>query len=145
MMRRRARHWARNPAPGVYVRKRLTNWQSLHFEETIMRHVWFYFMTIPLMMGLALLNADTVRLRDGKTLDGKFVGASAQQVDFLTASGETIKFSIDNVRSVSFSPPPPPPPAPKPPETTPARKPVLIPSGTSFRVRTIDSIDVDAT
>jgi len=110
-----------------------------------MRRVWFYFMTIPLITGLALLNADTVRLRDGKTLDGKFVGASAQQVNFLTASGETLTLSIEAVKSVSFSPPPPPPPPPRAPEATPARKSVLIPSGTPFRVRTIDSIDVDST
>jgi hypothetical protein len=90
-----------------------------------------------------VLKADTVRLRDGKALDGTFVGGSARQIDFLTASGQTVKIPIEGVQSVNFSQPP----AVSPPkrEASAKRQAVLVPAGTPLRVRTIDPIDVDAT
>jgi hypothetical protein len=78
--------------------------------------------------------ADTILLREGKALEGTFLGGTARQLEFLAASGQTIKVSLRDVLSVTFS-------APLPPASTS----VTIPAGTSFRVRTIDLIDVDVT
>src|SRR5271154_4837454 len=88
-------------------------------------------------LGGAVLSADTLALRNGKTLDGTFLGASARQLDFLPASGQSITVPIEDVKTLAFStavsqPPPPPRPG------------VVIPAGTSFRVRTIDYINVDS-
>src|SRR3954471_10085296 len=107
-----------------------------------MRYAWFQFVIIPLLIVSASLKADTVRLRDGKTLDGTFVGGSAKQLEFLTSSGQTVKMPIDRIMSVNFSHPAPPPPSES---AAPSRKAVMVPAGTGFRVRTIDAIDVDAT
>ena len=87
--------------------------------------------------------ADTLVLRDGKEIDGTLLSATARQVEFLPASGKTLKVPIDQVESLKISEPPvvePPPPPPPP-----SRKAVVIPTGTQFRVRTIDPIDVDVT
>jgi hypothetical protein len=90
-----------------------------------------------LTLGAAVLTGDTLALRSGQTLNGTFLGASARQLDFLPASGQSITVPIEDVKTLAFStavsqPPPPPRPG------------VVIPAGTSFRVRTIDFIDVDS-
>jgi hypothetical protein len=104
-----------------------------------MQKLRFVFMMVSLAAGMASLNADTVRLRDGKSLNGTFVGGSARQVEFLTASGQTVKLPIESIAGINFSTPP----APKPPAESTGGRSVLIPAGTSFRVRTIDAINVD--
>jgi hypothetical protein len=91
------------------------------------------------------VHADTLVLRNGKEINGTFLGATARQIEFLPASGKSIKVGLDTVEAVSFSEPPvvaaqtsrQPTPAP--------RKPVLLPAGSTFRVRTTDNIDVDYT
>jgi hypothetical protein len=108
-----------------------------------MRQVWFPLLSMLLAVMAASLKGDTVRLRDGKAFDGTFVGGSARTIDFLTASGKSLKLPIEGVQSVSFSVPPAPAPASS--EAAPARRAVTIPAGTQLRVRTIDLIDVDAT
>jgi hypothetical protein len=108
-----------------------------------MRHFWFQLMIIPLVTGIPWVKADTVRLRDGKALDGTFVGGSARQIDFLTASGQSLKLPIEGVLSVNFSAPPVAEPRSR--DTTSTRAPATIPAGTAFRVRTVDPIDVDQT
>jgi hypothetical protein len=89
-------------------------------------------------LGATILRADTLALRSGKTLDGTFLGASARQLDFLPASGQSITVPIEDVKTLAFSTAVS-QPAPLP------RPGVVIPAGTSFRVRTIDFIDVDST
>jgi hypothetical protein len=100
---------------------------------------------IPVILaGSICLQADSIVLRDGRSLEGTFIGGTARQVEFLPDSGKTIKVSLAEVKSVHFSAPPqpaPPPPAPK----AAARPVVLIRAGVTFRVRTIDLIDVDTT
>jgi hypothetical protein len=108
-----------------------------------MRQLWFYIMIIPLATQIAFVKADTIRLRDGKSLDGTFVGGSARQLDLLMASGETMKVPLENVMSVNFSQPQT--TAPKSRSASPSSKAVTIPAGTPFRVRTVEAIDVDAT
>ena len=87
------------------------------------------------------LEADTLVLRDGKEIEGTLLSATTRQVEFLPVSGKAIKVPVDNVLSMTMSEPPVVAPAQK----AAARPPVTFPSGTSFRVRTIDPIDVDAT
>src|SRR4051812_22851300 len=90
-------------------------------------------------------HADTLVLRSGQEIAGTLLGATARQLEFLPSSGKSMKVGLDKVETVNFSEPPVvAPPSPRP--ATPAlRKPVLIPTGTTIRVRTADSIDVDYT
>ena len=106
-----------------------------------MKHAWLQIMIIPIVMQFACLKADTIRLRDGKALNGTFVGGSSRNLELLTASGETVKVPLDTVQSVNFSQPQ----ATKSRAAAPPAKARIIPAGTSFRVRTIDLIDVDST
>jgi hypothetical protein len=97
-----------------------------------------------------LLSADTLILRDGKAIQGTFVGASTKQINFVASSGQLMQVPIAHVMSLTFSTPaaavaaaPKPAPAPTPPPA--AVKPALIiPAGTTLRVSTIDAIDVDS-
>ena len=89
-------------------------------------------------------HADTLVLREGKKLDGTFLGANSRQVDFMTADGKTQHIPITNIISIQFSVPEAAasvPPAPAPAAARPA---VTLAQGTTIRVRTIDPIDVDA-
>jgi hypothetical protein len=70
-------------------------------------------------------------------LNGTFLGASTRQLDFLPASGQSITVPIEDVKTLAFSSPQS-QPAPQP------RPGVVIPAGTSFRVRTLSLIDVDS-
>jgi hypothetical protein len=105
-----------------------------------MARSWFACVVVALFLGLCWASADTLALRNGKTVEGTFVGGSARQMEFLPASGQTMKVSLADVDSIRISTPPrPSPPAAK----ATGRPPVLIRSGVSFRVRTTDAIDVD--
>ncbi len=95
-----------------------------------------------------MLNADTLVTREGKAIPGTFLGGSTHQIEFLAATGQTMKIPVGNILSITFSAAPAAPPAaapaPKPPAAA-AGPAVVIPSGTLFRVRTIGTIDVDKT
>jgi hypothetical protein len=107
------------------------------------RNTWLLATVTLLALAVVPSMADTIVLRDGKSLQGTFVGGSPRQVEFIVSNGETLKVPVGNVKSVMFSAPVV---AEAPPPARPAgRAPVMIPAGTSFRVRTIDLIDVDAT
>jgi hypothetical protein len=97
-------------------------------------------LTVLSLAAFALdLFADQIVLRNGKTITGTFLGGNARQVEFLPDSGNALKVSIGDIRTLGFE-------ADSPPETAaPPRRGVVIPAGTSFRVRTIDPIDVDTT
>jgi hypothetical protein len=105
--------------------------------------VWF----LALSFAALSIHADTLVLRDGKELDGTFLGATTRQLEFLPPSGKTLKVPIDSVASLTFSSTQPAPPAPasQTAQRRATRPAVTLPAGTSFRVRTIDAIDVDAT
>jgi outer membrane lipoprotein SlyB len=89
----------------------------------------------------AVLQADTLYLRDGRTLEGTFISGTSRQVRFL-ARGNTQTFPVTSVDRVSFgsmsssgygsS------------TSTRARNPrAAVPSGTVISVRTIDPINSD--
>src|SRR5882757_11188760 len=109
-----------------------------------MKHAPFLLL-LPFATVAPWLNADAVVLRNGKIIEGTFIGGSPRQVEFLAASGQTMKVPVAEVTSLRFSPPEtpePPPPQPAKPSTRPG---VMIRAGTSFRVRTTDPIDGDST
>jgi hypothetical protein len=60
-------------------------------------------MIVSFVAGAPWLTADTVQLRDGKVIEGTFVGGSARNVEILTASGQSLKLPIDGIRSLNFS------------------------------------------
>ncbi len=99
----------------------------------------------------ALLQADSLYLRDGRTLNGTFLGGNSREVRFLEEGGRTQRYSITAVRSVTFG-------ATESPAVrssgvyqdtragTRARAGDMVaPAGTVVTVRMIDAIDSDAT
>ncbi len=110
-----------------------------------MARSWFVCIVFALSLGGSWICADTLALRNGKTIEGTYLGGTARQLEFLPASGQTMKVPLDDVVSLHVSSPPQPTPPPAQPARTVARPAVLIKAGVSFRVRTTDPIDVDAT
>ena len=101
-------------------------------------------LLIPLSAVAFTLHADTLVLRDGTRIEGTVLGTTTRRVEFLPTSGKLLKVPIDTVVSMTFSEPQVIGATPS--EMPPAdRKPAVLPTGTVFRVRTIDPIDVDAT
>lgn len=97
------------------------------------------------------LDADRIRLRSGKVVEGMFIGGDSKSVRVLLDNGSVSEVPLADAVSVEFSPrKPPPPPAPKPttaaaPAPVPAPKPaVTVPAGTALNVRLAQDIDVDA-
>jgi hypothetical protein len=102
----------------------------------------FMRLILPLAVGASWLNGDTLALRNGKSIEGTFVGGSARHIEFLPASGQTFKVALSDVASIRISSPAP-KRSPAPPPPSGSRPAVLIRAGVSFRVRTTDPIDVD--
>jgi len=96
----------------------------------------------------ARLDADRIRLRNGKVLEGHFTGATSEAVKLLLPDGTLTQVAVGDVVSVEFTPrrPPGAPPAPPPAAPDPARAPapVTVPAGTLISVRLTHPIDVDA-
>jgi hypothetical protein len=106
------------------------------------------------------LDADRIKLRSGKVVEGMFIGGDSKSVRVLLDNGSVSEVPLSDAVGVEFSPrkpPPPPPPtpaaaaAPAPRPTTPpaaapkpARPAVTLPAGTPMNVRLAQDIDVDA-
>ena len=105
-------------------------------------------VSLSLLFCTFTLQADVVKLKDGRTIEGIFLGGNSRQIDFLSPGGKTLNFPLTSVGSVTFSALPgaaSSDAAPGAPAAKPAARPaVLIAAGTLLRVRTIDNIDVDA-
>src|SRR5690242_7388093 len=98
----------------------------------------------------ALLPADTLILRNGSTINGKFVSGDSRSIRFATGSQvNTYDLAdIDNLRfdgAATAQPPPAPPPPPEaPPPPAASGRPssgLSIPAGTDVSIRTIDAVD----
>jgi len=106
------------------------------------------------------LPADTLMLRNGSTINGKFVSGDSRSIRFSTGSQVNTYdlVDIDNLKFEGASPPAtpapppasasaPPPPSPPPPPEAPTSAGntlyggIAIPAGTDISVRTIDSVD----
>ena len=98
----------------------------------------------------ALLPADTLILRNGSTINGKFVSGDSRSIRFATGS-QVNTYDLADIDNLRFdgataaqppSAPPPPPEAPPPPSA--ASRPssgLSIPAGTDVSIRTIDAVD----
>ncbi|HOK48018.1 MAG TPA: hypothetical protein PLA43_09060 [Bryobacteraceae bacterium] len=105
----------------------------------------------------SIASADTLTLRDGRTIEGSYLGGTARQIRF--AVGDAIQiFNVSDVQSIRFeteaAPAAAPAPAPAPaaetrilnlPATTPVRTTpvsgIEIPVGTNITIRMIDDVD----
>src|SRR3954466_4665274 len=113
-------------------------------------------LALLLMAGAAPPTSDTVRLKDGKTITGIFIGGDSKNVRVLLDNGQVSEIPLDRAVAVEFTartpPPPPPPPKPAPapaaapakPPAAPVAKAVMVPAGTMMNVRLSEPIDVDA-
>ena len=111
-------------------------------------------------------SADTLQMKDGRVIQGRFFGGTQASVQFET-NGKIELYNLDDIISVTFTnappassappaapsaPPssatfPPPPRAYQPPAPTPTAAPnatsITVPAGADFLVRMIDSVDSD--
>lgn len=99
----------------------------------------------------APLDADRVRLRSGKVVEGMFIGGDSKTVRVLLDNGQVTEIRLDETTAVEFDerkppPPPPPPPPPRPAAAAkaPPRQTITVPGGTAVNVRLTQAIDVDA-
>ena len=119
------------------------------------------------VLAVSAARADTLRLRDGRAIEGDFVDGSPRQVRFMGKDGVLKVYSITEIRSIVFGDAPAPPagrpagrrrssvvlrPSPptqsRPPKASAApsaREAVSLPVGTVITVQMIDSIDSDVT
>src|SRR6478752_5601057 len=88
--------------------------------------------------GSLTLCADEIVLRDGRRLDGTFIGGTARLVEFLPSSGKTMKLNLEDVVALNFSAPPKAPAAAPAPQKPASRPTILIRAGVTFKIRTID-------
>ena len=92
------------------------------------------------------LDADRVRLRNGKVVEGLFIGGDSKTVRVLLDNGSVSEVPLADTVSVEFSPRKPPPPKTPPPAkaAAPATRPAItVPAGTVLNVRLAQDIDVD--
>ncbi len=102
------------------------------------------------LAGLTL--ADTITLRDGRAVNGTYLGGDSRNVRIATAD-RVESFSVDQISTIAFGDPEPPPPPPMrrrepdpPPLPREDRRDYVPPaaelrSGTTLTIRMIDSID----
>jgi len=89
--------------------------------------------------------ADTLKLKDGKVIEGSFLGGDTRHVKFASADGGAKTYSINDVDSLLFAPlPEPPKPAPAPTPATASSK-VTVPAGTQLLIRMVDTLDTSKT
>jgi len=98
------------------------------------------------------LSADTIKLRNGKTVEGMFIGGDSKTVRVLLDSGQVSEIPLDQTAGIEFAArkPPQPAPAAAAPASAAAKpapatvKPITVPAGTAVSVRLSQAIDVDA-
>ena len=116
---------------------------------------------VTLLSTAALLRADELRLHNGTTVTGSFVGGNTRSVRFIGDDGELRTYSVGDIESIHFrstaSASVPSAPAPSRAPATPARarpparaaaaplQSATIPGGTVISVMLIDSINADLT
>lgn len=110
------------------------------------------------LLFVTLAAADTLELKDGRVLEGRYLGGTQAVLRF-QFEGNIQTFNVNDVVALTFThsngnaaAPPAPPPAPAPPtalapthvaqaQSVPAGGSVTIPAGQSILVRMIDSVD----
>jgi hypothetical protein len=105
-------------------------------------------------------SADTLQLKDGRVIQGRFLGGTQASVQFET-NGRIDLYDVDQVISLTFTSAPTPPQPPRAEAALPVRREevrndevrqerraardsrLTVPAGTSILVRMIDSVDSD--
>ena len=110
----------------------------MRYQVSLLFTVFFLFSTLTAF-------ADILHLRDGRKVEGTFLGGDSRTVRFLLQDGQVGSFAITDVESIVFGtqsgsaassvPAPAPTPAPADPYT--------VSHGTVLVVRMIDSVDSD--
>jgi hypothetical protein len=125
----------------------MTRFSRTRFSRTI----------VAAAMGLLFAGAamaDTLELKDGRVLTGRFLGGTQALMRF-SVNGEVQTFNVTEIVALTFTsdygnPPPPPPPAAPAPQpqaaiapapAAPAGSQVVIPAGQSMLIRMIDGVD----
>lgn len=89
---------------------------------------------------LSVASADTLTLRDGRTVEGQFLGGTARQIRM--AVGDSVQtFDVSDVASLQFEDAKAPAMPQPTPGAAPAPLPDEIPSGTAVTIRMIDAVD----
>jgi hypothetical protein len=110
-----------------------------------MRTTWTWPAALLLAATVSVsLDADRIRMRNGKVIDGQFTGATSDAVRVLTADGDLIQVPVADVAAVEFTPRGPAAQPAAPPDPARAPAPVVVPAGTVINVRLTQAIDVDA-
>ncbi|HUS08534.1 MAG TPA: hypothetical protein VMZ52_19670 [Bryobacteraceae bacterium] len=102
-------------------------------------------LLISLLAGSAILQGDTLYLRDGRTLNGSFVSGTSREVRFSVDGGSTQKFAVDSVQTVTFGESVASGVSPANDSVRSRNVRFAVPAGTVVTVRMIDSINSDAT
>jgi hypothetical protein len=63
----------------------------------------YRFAALLVMAGAGLLTADTVLLRDGRRVEGTFLGGDTRQIRVMGADGKSQTFDISDVESIRFA------------------------------------------
>ncbi len=121
------------------------------------------YLPIGLVLGLAVATAfaDSLKLRNGQTVEGKYLGGTDAKVDFLV-SGRVQSYNVSEVQSLTFdgraygqstaasgesggsnADAPPPAPTARNISSAPSSSSITIPAGTTLVVRMIDSVNSD--
>src|SRR4051812_32845572 len=88
------------------------------------------------LAGAMSANADTLRLKSGRVVEGTFLAGDTRQMEFLGTDGKRGTFPLADITSLAFSVITPPRP--------PAGRGVVLPEGTALSVTLLDRIDVDS-
>jgi len=101
------------------------------------------FLSAILALWAGSVRADTLELKNGTVLQGKYLGGTAETVRFETSAGMQI-IEYANIKNMSVSPPAAPAaaaaPAPAPAPAPAAPTTVTVPAGTVLLVRIMDSV-----
>jgi len=100
-----------------------------------MKNKLFFLLSVLLGLAATTARGDTLELKNGTVLQGKYLGGTADTVRFETSAGMQI-VSYDEIKNMSVAPsaPAPAPAAPAAPTS------VTVPAGTILLVRMMDSV-----
>jgi hypothetical protein len=89
------------------------------------------------------LQADTLQLRNGQSLQGAYAGGTTETIQFKTDAGVVTVSRADAAVLTFTTPPPPPPPTPQPAAAVRPPGPVTVPAGTLLLVRVQNQVSSD--
>ena len=104
-------------------------------------------LLVTVLFGVLSLTAtaDTLKLKDGRALEGAYQGGTAGVLKF-EMNGTVHDIPVETVLSLTFKALPPPPPPPAPSTAAPrASGPVTVNAGTRLMIRTENSLDTGST